>query len=243
MGIRSAFKAGLLGLGLIAISACGGTVDRTAEMEIELTKLAEQGDVSGRLFVSLKEHNEFLGVANEEMNKFQSAERAGFRAGERMRPKLIQDLATTIGRASDENVAEMIKLASRTYRNLGDADPQECFRNVKGLAPKKIELYDTRLMEQEIELMIKVFEEGPARGIRAANQAEINAWVMPIARTQPDLIRGLGLMEKRRVSDAQAKQVCDSMQDLMNNLQRKPVARRALLFRGMLQMAEQQGLG
>lgn len=245
MGFRSVLTAGVLAAGLIGLSACGASVDRTAQIEVELAQLAEQGDISGRLFMSLKEHrpelyNEFLKVANDEMGKLQSASRAGYRAGERMRPKLVVELAGAISRTSDQNVADMIKVANRTYRKLGEADPQECFRNVKGLPPKNMDLFTEDMINQELELMIKVFEEGPASGARAATEAEINAWMMPIVRTQPKLIQGLGLMNKSRVSDAEAKQVCDSMMGLMNNLQRKPVDRRALLFRGLLKMAEQQ---
>ena len=247
MGVHAWIKAGILALGIVGLSACGQAVDRTVEMEAELTRLAEEGDISGRLFLSLKEHHpqlyaDFLAAANEEMKKFQSPERAGYKAGERMRAQFIQTLSEDISQSSDENVSDMIAIAVRTYRTLGDADPQECFRNVKGLPPKNVALFTEELMEQEFELMIKVFEDGRASGVRAANQAEINAWIMPIATTQPDIIHGLGLMEKARVSDAEAKQVCDSMIGLMGNLQRKPVARRALLFRGMLKMAAEQGV-
>ncbi|MEM1087855.1 MAG: hypothetical protein AAGH90_09000 [Pseudomonadota bacterium] len=248
MGVQGALKAVVLAFGWIGLVACGAFVDRTLEVEKQLTELAEQGDISGRLFVSLKAHRpelyqEFLGIANEELNRLQSAQRAGFRAGERMRPKLIVELSRMISTASDESVAEMITIAAHTYRMLGDAEPQECYRNLNGLAPKSIDLYDQTLLDRELELMIKIFEDGRVSGARAANQAEINAWIMPIARTQPDLIEGLGLLGRQRVSDAQAKQACTSMMRLMNNLQRKPVERRAILFRGMLKMAGEQGLG
>ncbi|MEL8055298.1 MAG: hypothetical protein AAGK66_04030 [Pseudomonadota bacterium] len=248
MSIFSKMKAGVLALGLVGLAACGSGVDRTAAMEAELIQLAEQGDQAGRLFVSLKEHRpelyaEFLSVANEELNRLQSAKRAGFKAGERMRPKLMMELSEAVSSASDENVAEMIKLAGRTYRMLGAQDPQECYRNLSGEAPKDMSLYDQNLLDQEVELMISIFEEGRVSGARAANQAEINAWIMPIARTQPDLIEGLGLLGRKRVSDSQAKQACTSMTKLMNNLQRKSVERRAVLFRGLLKLAEQQSVG
>lgn len=247
MNLRRGAKVALVACTIIGLSACGSSepVD-PAMFDAEVQRLADEGDMYGEIFMTLKERRpalyvDFRNIAQREYTRGRSARDSNRVAGLRMREKFLNEILKLSKVASDDHVKEMIGVMIDTYEYLGEKDANDCARNIEGAALQKVEEFPRELRQREMQLIIDLLNAPQtAANRRAASRNEVTNWMVNLSTLEPSVAQMLILIEQEGRNSKQNKELCDGMITTYKRLSYKKGADRGTLFRGLALMALQQ---
>ena len=247
MTVRNSFKAALVAVSVLGLSACGGgePVD-PAMFDAEVQRLADDGDLYGEIFLVLKDtrpalYNEFRTIAVNEFSRGRPTREASFVAGMQMREKFLSEILRLSRVASDENIKEMIAVMIETYTHLNAENPADCVRSIEGLTPEKVEEYPPALRKRELQLIVSLLsDEKTTLNRRAASQKEVLNWMVNMISVEPQVGDMLRLLEAEKRGRADDETICNGMITVYKRLSYKTAEKRGPLFRGMALLALQQ---
>jgi len=248
MSLRRGFKAALLACTIVGLSACGGETVDPAMFDSEVQRLADAGDIHGKIFITLKDRRpalyaDFRKIAQQEFNRGRSARDANRVAGLRMREKFLSEILELSKVASDDHVKEMIGVMIDTYEYLGEEDPNDCARNIEGAELEEVTEFPRELRQRETQLIIDLLNAPQtAANRRAASRNEVTNWMVNLSTLEPSVERMLELLQEEDRGKGENKEVCDGMITTYKRLSYKKGADRGTLFRGLALMALQQRL-
>lgn len=201
---------------------------------------AEQGDESLALIQALEKHrpamyNEFVDTIAGLIDAGTLNQADATAAGAALRPKLLDLYGEAMLSASDANVMRLINHTIGLYKQILEADPQECVRNINGLPPRDPDVISNSMQKQENDIMIAIFEEGPVED-DFADQPALMEWMVPKLQSNPDHLAAFALDPTAELTDTQATAFCEATIFVMEQMQVAGPEEGSRLFRGSLRL-------
>ncbi|MEO1662909.1 MAG: hypothetical protein AAFR51_18110 [Pseudomonadota bacterium] len=248
MSVRQHLKATFVIGAMFGLSACGGPVVDPSLFNGEIQQLADEENIYGRMYASLKEHRpslfvDYHNITLEAYLEGYSAQDSTYIAGLQLQSSLRNELLKLAKVASDDDVREMIKVTVAGFEHLNEEDPDDCARSIDGVPLENVKSFPRELRQQELELLLELLNAPQSvANRRAASQKEVGNWVGNVATLEPKVALMLSHQANDERTGAQNKEYCEGTIELYKRLSYKKGASRGTLYRGLALMSLQQRL-